>query len=92
MFWFGKVTCLFCERRVSATAALRGRGSRDAAVCWACYEKWERNGRACIVCRRVVQGPHELGAFLRPRPSFGHADCGGVPLKELDRLPARSAS
>jgi hypothetical protein len=78
MFGFGKVTCLFCDRRVPAKESLRGRDSKDVAVCVTCYEKWERDGRTCIACRAPVHGPQDFGAFFKPRPSFGHADCGGV--------------
>jgi hypothetical protein len=80
MFGFGKVTCFFCDQRVPSWEALRGRGSKDTAVCRSCYEKWERGGRTCIACRTAVQGAQEVGAFFKPRPSFGHADCGGVLL------------
>jgi hypothetical protein len=80
MFGLGKVTCSFCERRVPGKDALRGRDSRDVAVCLGCYEKWEREGRMCVMCRGSVQGSQEVGAFFKPRPAFGHADCGSVLL------------
>jgi hypothetical protein len=78
MFGFGKVTCVFCDHRVPVKEALRGRDSKDVAICAACYERWQRDGRTCAACKTAVQGPQEVGAFFKPRPSFGHADCGGV--------------
>jgi hypothetical protein len=80
MFGFGKVTCFFCDQRVPGKEAIRGSASRDVAVCRSCYEKWERDGRTCVAGRTPVQASQEVGAFFKPRPSFGHADCGGVLL------------
>jgi hypothetical protein len=80
MFWTRRVTCLFCDRRVPASGAFRGRESRDVTVCLACYERWQRDGRACAGCHFPVHGQQELGVFFKPRPSFGHADCGGTRL------------
>jgi hypothetical protein len=80
MFEFRRVTCFFCDRRVPRKQALRGRESKEVAVCLTCYEKWERDGRTCTACQARVHGPQEIGAFFVPRPSFGHADCGGTRL------------
>jgi hypothetical protein len=78
MFRFGKVTCFFCDQRVPVREALRGGKTKEVAVCAGCYDKWERDGRTCTACRTPVRGPQDVGAFFKPRPSFGHADCGGV--------------
>jgi extracellular solute-binding protein (family 5) len=74
MFGLGKVTCYFCERRVSGKEALRGRDSRTVAVCLDCYEKWEREGRTCVMCRGSVQGPQQVGA------SSSHAPHSAMPI------------
>jgi hypothetical protein len=78
MFGFGLSTCFFCERRVPKKTVFRGQD--DVAICLGCYEKWAQEGRQCSQCKTVVHGPQDLAAFFKPRPSFGHADCGGVRL------------
>lgn len=80
MFGFGKATCLFCDRRVSAKGVFRGRDAKDVAICVRCYEKWEHSGRICSQCQSRVHGTQEIAAFFKPRPTFGHADCGGARL------------
>jgi len=80
MFGFGKSTCFFCERRVPNKAVFRGRNPHEVAICVECYDKWDQSGRKCSECKTIVHGPQDLGAFFKPRPGFGHADCGGVRL------------
>jgi hypothetical protein len=80
MFNWGKVTCVFCDRRVAAKQAMRPRDWKDMAVCSDCYGAWERAGRTCGACGTVVHGTQEISAFEKPKRTFGHADCGGMRL------------
>ena len=80
MLGFGKVTCSFCDGRVSSKAALRARDWRDIVICTGCYEGWANGGRTCIQCGATVQDGQMPSAFLKPRRAFGHADCGGLRL------------
>ena len=80
MFGWGKATCVFCDHRVASRQVLRVRDARGVAICVGCYESWERSGRKCGACGSVVHGPQEVSAFEKPRPTFGHADCGGMRL------------
>src|SRR5436309_13453876 len=98
MFGFGKGTCVFCDHRVASKEVLRARDWKDVAVCVGCYESWERAGRKCGACGTVVHGPQEVSAFDKPRPTFGHAACGGMlpvrcrlpnPMKARRRAPLR---
>ena len=80
MFGFGKAICFFCDRRVPRKAVFHGRDVSEVAVCVSCYERWELAGRRCVECQTVVHGPQDIAAFFKPRPAFGHADCGGIRL------------
>ncbi len=79
MFGLGKLTCGVCGSRVARKAARRTRDGQGLGVCLACYERWDRAGRACAGCRTPVQGIQEVGVFAAQR-GLGHADCGGVML------------
>ena len=78
MFGFGKKACSFCGQQAAAKQALRGRDWKDVTICRGCYEHWERTGRKCGECQTAVHGTQEVSAFLKPRQTFGHADCGGI--------------
>ena len=80
MFGFGMSTCFFCERRVPKKTVFRGQDPNEVTICVDCYEKWAQDGRQCSHCKTIDHGPQDLAAFFKPRPGFGHADCGGVRL------------
>jgi len=80
MFIWGKITCVFCDRRVPKKDAITVRERKGVGICKGCYRAWEQAGRRCGLCGSIVQGPQEVGAFGKPKRSFGHADCGGVRL------------
>jgi hypothetical protein len=78
MLTFTRVTCLSCEHRVASRATLRGGQDGQVAVCIVCWGAWARDGRICAVCRGMLHEEEEFGALFRPRPSFGHVQCGGI--------------
>lgn len=78
MFGLGKISCVFCNERVPSKEAFRGHDFKDVAVCKQCYGKWEQAGRTCGQCKTRVQGTQEVSAFMAPRRTLGHADCGGI--------------
>lgn len=80
MFGWGKATCVFCDRRVPKTEAMRLRDWKDMAICKTCFASWEQGGRKCGQCGSVVNGRQEVSAFDKPKRTFGHADCGGMRL------------
>jgi hypothetical protein len=80
MFGLGKVTCAFCEGRVSPKDVLRAKDWKDIVICAKCYAHWTSTGRTCVQCGVVVEGTQATSAFLKPRHAFGHADCGGMRL------------
>lgn len=79
MFGWGKVTCAFCHTEVPRGKALRSSERKDVAICEACYLQWSRDGRKCAACQTLVRDAQKVGVFL-DRHTFGHADCGSVPL------------
>jgi hypothetical protein len=80
MFGLGKVTCILCDRRVARKDALAVRDRKGFAVCQPCVERWQTNGGTCSACHAPLRGPQEAGIFLEGKRTFGHSDCGGVPL------------
>ena len=77
MWMFGKVTCLFCQTRVSRREARKGQDTNGAYVCGSCYARWDTAGRRCAACNTQVRGMQDVGLFI-DRKGLGHADCGGV--------------
>ena len=77
MSQWAKVNCLLCDQRVPLNGVFRGDGGR-VAICATCYGLWEHGGRPCIACALTVDGRQDVAAFFKPRPSLGHADCGGI--------------
>jgi hypothetical protein len=80
MFNWGKVMCVFCDRRVPKTAVIPLRDWKDMAICKASFASREQTGRKCGQCGSVVNGRQEVSAFEKPMRTFGHADCGGMRL------------
>jgi hypothetical protein len=80
MLGLRQVTCWFCDDHVAPKDAMRARDWRDIAICAACYASWASAGRTCVQCGKTVEGGQAPSAFLKPRPAFGHADCGGLRL------------
>lgn len=79
MFGFGKMACVLCDRAVPRRSALRLRDRKDTAVCRACCDRWESEGRKCGVCQSTVHGLQDIGVLL-DRYTLGHADCGALQL------------
>jgi hypothetical protein len=80
MFGLGKIACVLCDRPVPKKEAFRLRDRNDTAVCAACRERWDREGRTCAACQTAVHGMQDVGVFL-DRYTFGHADCGALQLR-----------
>ena len=80
MFGFGKSTCILCDQRVPNKGAFAVRDSKGLAVCRHCVDRWKGNGGTCPRCHAPLRGPQGAGIFLEGKRSFGHADCGAVPL------------
>ncbi|HEX3178917.1 MAG TPA: hypothetical protein VHZ49_19730 [Methylomirabilota bacterium] len=80
MFGFGKSTCILCDQRVPRSEAFAVRDRKGFAVCHRCVERWQASGGTCPRCQAPLAGPQQAGIFLEGRRSFGHADCGAVPL------------
>jgi hypothetical protein len=77
MFGLGKVTCAFCNARVSRRSARRTQMDRSEYVCEGCYARWDTSGRKCSACDTRVSGMQDIGMFTAEK-KLGHADCGGV--------------
>ena len=77
MFGLGKVTCAFCNTRVSRRSARRTQMDRSEYVCEGCYARWDTSGRKCSACDTRVSGMQDIGMFTAEK-KLGHADCGGV--------------
>jgi hypothetical protein len=80
MFGFGKSTCILCDQRVPNREAFAVRHRKGFAVCRRCVEQWQGKGGTCPKCSSPLQGPQDVGIFLEGKRTFGHADCGAVPL------------
>jgi hypothetical protein len=80
MFSLGKATCILCDQRIARKDALAVRDRKGFAVCRHCVDRWYANGGTCPQCKSPLRGPQDAGIFLEGARSFGHADCGALPL------------